>query len=193
MDSLASEMAAFANSDGGTILIGVNDDGSIPKKSLGDFFRYPGSSTQTGYPQKLEWIVPQFVIKAIQYPGNKIHPSDYLDTEDFAGPLPRVFENALAFIMRNLHKIQAGRGINMPGKPEIPEAVFEELLVNALVHRDYLVSAPIRLFIFDNRIEIISPGHQKSPWVIGRTLISKITGMPAYLLQQSIEKKNNRI
>ena len=38
-------------------------------------------------------------------------------------------------------------------------SVFEELLVNALAHRDYLVSAPIRLFIFDNRIEIISPGH----------------------------------
>ncbi|MBC8440290.1 MAG: hypothetical protein H8D87_11465 [Deltaproteobacteria bacterium] len=33
----------------------------------------------------------------------------------------------------------------------------------------------------------------KEPWAIGRTLISKITGMPAYLLQQSIGKKNNRI
>jgi ATP-dependent DNA helicase RecG len=43
--------------------------------------------------------------------------------------------------------------------PEISGAVFEELLVNALIHRDYLISAPIRLFIFDNRIEIISPGH----------------------------------
>jgi len=43
--------------------------------------------------------------------------------------------------------------------PEIPDSVFEELLVNALVHRDYLVSAPIRLFVYDNRIEIISPGH----------------------------------
>lgn len=31
--------------------------------------------------------------------------------------------------------------------------------MNALVHRDYLVTAPIRLFVFDNRIEIISPGH----------------------------------
>ncbi len=41
----------------------------------------------------------------------------------------------------------------------MPETVFEELLVNALMHRDYLISAPIRLFIFDNRIEIVSPGH----------------------------------
>ncbi|MFR0876085.1 MAG: ATP-binding protein [Bilophila wadsworthia] len=49
-------------------------------------------------------------------------------------------------------------GVNSPGTPEIPEQVFEELLVNALVHRDYLVSAPIRIFIFDDRVEIISPG-----------------------------------
>ena len=37
--------------------------------------------------------------------------------------------------------------------------VFEELITNALIHRDYFVSATIRLFIFPDRIEIISPGH----------------------------------
>ena len=111
------------------------------------------------FAEQPERIVPQFVVKAIHYPGNEIHATDYEDTEDFAGPLTKVFDDALAFIMRNLHKVQAGRGVNAPGIPEIPESVFEELLVNALVHRDYLVSAPIRLFIFDNRIEVISPGH----------------------------------
>jgi ATP-dependent DNA helicase RecG len=111
------------------------------------------------FAEKPEWIVPQFVVKAIRYPGNEIHATDYIDTEDFSGPLPKLFDDALSFIMRNLHKVQAGRGVNAPGTPEIPEAVFEELLVNALVHRDYLVSAPIRVFVFDNRIEIISPGH----------------------------------
>lgn len=111
------------------------------------------------FAERPEWIKPQFVIKAIRYPGNEIHANAYLDTEDFAGPLHKMFDDALSFVMRNLHKVQAGRGVNAPGTPEIPESVFEELLVNALVHRDYLVSAPIRLFIFDNRIEIISPGH----------------------------------
>lgn len=111
------------------------------------------------FAERPEWITPQFVVKAIRYPGNQIHSTDYLDTEDFAGSLRKVFDDSLAFVMRNLHKVQAGRGVNAPGTPEIPDSVFEELLVNALVHRDYLVSAPIRLFIFDDRIEIISPGH----------------------------------
>jgi len=111
------------------------------------------------FAERPEWIKPQFVIKAIRYPGNDIHASDYVDTEDFSGPMRKVFDDALAFVMRNLHKVQAGRGVNAPGLPEIPETVFEELLVNALIHRDYLISAAIRLFIFDNRIDIISPGH----------------------------------
>jgi predicted HTH transcriptional regulator len=109
--------------------------------------------------ERPEWIKPQFVVKAIRYRGKTIHVSEYVDTEDFSGPLRKVFDDSLGFIMRNLHKVQAGRGVNAPGVPEIPDAVFEELLVNALVHRDYLVSAPIRIFVFDDRIEIISPGH----------------------------------
>jgi ATP-dependent DNA helicase RecG len=105
-----------------------------------------------------EWIYPEFVIKAIRFPGNNIHATDYIDDEKIEGPLPAMYEKAMSFIKRNLRNIQAGQGVNAPGKLEIPEEVFEELLVNALTHRDYFISAPIRIFILDNRIEIISPG-----------------------------------
>ena len=111
------------------------------------------------FAERPEWIVPQFMVKAVRFPGNEIHVTDYIDSEDYAGPMRKVFDDALAFVLRNLHKVQAGQGVNALGLPEIPPLVFEELLVNALVHRDYLVSAPIRLFIFDNRIDIVSPGH----------------------------------
>jgi hypothetical protein len=40
---------------------------------------------------------------------------EYLDFEDFAGPLRRLFDGAMAFIQRNLRKAQAGRGVNAPG------------------------------------------------------------------------------
>ncbi len=36
------------------------------------------------------------------------------------GALGAIFEGAMAFLMRNMHKVQAGRGINAPGTPEIP-------------------------------------------------------------------------
>ena len=106
-----------------------------------------------------ELIQPSFILKAIAFPGTSVAESTYDDSEDFSGPLPAIFQNSMAFIKRNLRKIQAGRSVNAPGKPEIPLPVFEELLVNALIHRDYLIEAPIRLFVFRERIEIVSPGH----------------------------------
>lgn len=111
------------------------------------------------FAERPELIKPSFIIKAVSFPGTSIADSNYLDSEDFAGPLRALFDDSMAFVKRNLHKVQAGQSFNSPGKPEIPLSVFEELLVNALVHRDYLVEAPIRLLIFTDRIEIISPGH----------------------------------
>lgn len=106
-----------------------------------------------------EVLRPAFVVKAVAFPGTELHGSAYLDSEDIDGPLGDQYERCMAFVKRNLHHVQAGRSFNSPARLEIPEEVFEELLVNALVHRDYFISAPIRLLIFADRVEIISPGH----------------------------------
>ena len=100
---------------------------------------------------------PEFIIKAVCFFGTDIGCS-YLDSEDITGPLSAVFEGALSFVMRHLRKLQGQKSVNSVGDPEVPRIVFEELLVNALIHRDYFITAPIRLFVFDDRIEIISPG-----------------------------------
>jgi len=42
---------------------------------------------------------------------------------------------------------------------EINEEALVEIVENALIHRDYFRNAPIRVMLFDNRLEIISPGH----------------------------------
>lgn len=60
------------------------------------------------FAEQPERFKPQFIVKAIRYPGNDIHTSTYLDTEDYVGPLSKIYNDALAFILRNLHKVQAG-------------------------------------------------------------------------------------
>jgi len=104
-------------------------------------------------------FLPVFHVKAVCYPGNDIHATTYMDSSDIFGRIQTQFENSLGFILRNLRREQNGKGVNTTGDVEIPKIVLEELLANALIHRDYFVSAPIRIFIFDNRVEIISPGH----------------------------------
>lgn len=104
-------------------------------------------------------LAPTCHVKAVCYPGSDIHESEYTDSTDIYGRLEAQFDKALAFILRNLRKEQRGQGVNTEGIQEIPRIVFEELLANAFIHRDYFVSAPIRLFLFDDRVEIISPGN----------------------------------
>lgn len=106
-------------------------------------------------PQKYK---PQFNIKAVHFVGKEDTSDQYLDSEDIDGKLANQFINGMGFIKRNLRKEQRKQHRNSLGELIIDEGVFEELLVNALIHRDYFINAPIRLFMFDDRIEIISPG-----------------------------------
>ena len=101
---------------------------------------------------------PSFIIKAASFAGNELEDVVYRDSEDVSGNMAEMYQKGLGFLLRNLRRLQFDKSVNSVGDLEVPKIVLEELLVNALVHRDYFIEAPIKLFIFDNRIEIISPG-----------------------------------
>ena len=68
------------------------------------------------------------------------------------------FETIMSFFTRNLKNVQVEKEFNSLGRLEIPYTSLVEFVVNALVHRSLNWNAPIRIFIFDNRVEIHSPG-----------------------------------
>lgn len=103
--------------------------------------------------------LPAFIVKAVAYPGTEIDIENYIDSQDIPGKLADIFHKSMSFVLGNIKHNQKAQGVNAPGTPEIPRIVLEELIANALIHRDYFVSAPVRLFIFQDRVEIISPGH----------------------------------
>jgi ATP-dependent DNA helicase RecG len=105
-------------------------------------------------------FLPAFTVKAVSYPGADIHATNYIESADMVGRIDTQFDGAMSFILRHLRREQGrGQGVNTLGELEIPRIALEELVANALIHRDYFVSAAIRIFVFDDRIEIISPGH----------------------------------
>jgi ATP-dependent DNA helicase RecG len=103
--------------------------------------------------------LPAFIVKAGAFPGDRTTTESYIDSRDIVGKIADVFQQTLGVILANITHVQADRTVNSIGGPEIPRIVLEELLTNALVHRDYFISAPIRVFVFVDRVEIISPGH----------------------------------
>jgi len=102
---------------------------------------------------------PLFTVQCISFVGNDVSGKEYRDSElPFEGNLAVVFEKTMSFIFRNLRKPQVEESFNSLGELEIPKTAIEELIVNALIHRDYYIKSSVKVFIFDNRIEIISPG-----------------------------------
>lgn len=136
----------------------ATDDGHLNFAGLMMFGRHP------------EFLVPQFSVKAVRVNGNDMAFTSYLDREDFAGTIPDMYAGAMSFVMRNMHKTQRAESVNMPGESEIPRVVFEEIIVNALVHRNYFVDAPIRILVFDDRVEVISPGSLPNHLTVEKVL-----------------------
>jgi predicted HTH transcriptional regulator len=101
---------------------------------------------------------PAFCIKAISFFGNSIGGSSYRDSKDIEGTIPEMFDQAMGFLTANLRSLQADQNFNTVGQLEISKIALEELLQNALTHRDYSKNSPIRIMIFDDRVEIVSPG-----------------------------------
>ena len=97
-------------------------------------------------------------IEAVRYRGTRQDSNYQIDAQRIRGPLDEQIKQAMAFLKRN----QAVTATKEPHRVEIPQfsekAVFEAV-VNAVAHRDYSVSgSKIRFFMFDDRLEIYSPG-----------------------------------
>jgi predicted HTH transcriptional regulator len=104
---------------------------------------------------------PVFTIKGVSFVGNSVATTEFRDKlpdREVEGNLMKQYEASISFINRNLKTVQVEKEFNSAGQLEIPLEVFVETLTNAFIHRDYYINSPIRLFIFDNRIEIHSPG-----------------------------------
>lgn len=117
------------------------------------------------YPQA---YFPRLCITAIAVPGNQLGDvnSDnvrFIDNVRIDGTISQMLESAVSFVYRNMSiktKVdpQSGKRID---KEEYPLEAIREVILNALVHRDYSIHTegmPIQLIMYKNRIEVINPG-----------------------------------
>ena len=105
---------------------------------------------------------PALTIKCVNFWGNDISGTEFRDkvnNVDMEGNLKHQYDMVMAFLTRNLKRIQVSSEFNSLGKLEIPVESLSEIVVNALVHRSLTWQAPIRILIFDDRVEIHSPGE----------------------------------
>lgn len=158
---LAKHISAFANADGGIIVLGIEDDGRITGLTPvqeNSFRQAPADFLQ---------VLPGARFLFLRYEGTETGVGTNINIiKDITieKPLPRLLEEAKQVLSVQMREFQQ---LDKDGKfkkiPEYPEFAWLEGVVNAVVHRDYSISGDhIRVSMYDDRIEFSSPGKLPS-------------------------------
>ena len=103
-------------------------------------------------------FLPNAYISALRIPGVDISMAPQ-DQKRIKGRLVSIFEDTMRFLNIHLMRPHRIKGVEPEIVPEIPVEVLREALVKALAHRDYTVAGPIRVIVYDDRVEIRTPGQ----------------------------------
>lgn len=97
------------------------------------------------------------VIKCARFKGTEM--DEFIDQRIITGSLFSQIEETIAFFKKNVKRSAKIEGVYRKEDYEYPEKAIREAVVNAVCHRDYSrKGADIKFAIFDDRIEITSPG-----------------------------------
>lgn len=97
-------------------------------------------------------------IEAVRYRGIHQDSNYQIDAQQVRGPLDEQIRQAMRFLIRN-QRVAATKDPHRIERPQFSERAVFEAIVNAVAHRDYSIyGSKIRFFIFDDRLEIYSPG-----------------------------------
>jgi len=141
---------------------------NVPNISLKDFLektlkvvrkikgKYIPTNTALLFFAKNPEYIQQSEIRVARFKGTT--RLEVIDSQEIKGPIYRMLDEVERFFKRNTrmaNKIVEFKRVDIP---EYPYEAIREAVVNAIAHRDYRRGAPIIISIFDDRIEISSPG-----------------------------------
>ena len=81
-----------------------------------------------------------------------------LDRRDFHGDVYSMIDEVMAWILSKINVEYIIKRVRREERPELPEEAIREAVVNALAHRDYRSTANVQIYLFADRLEIVSPG-----------------------------------
>jgi|GEM_PF-321167 len=97
-------------------------------------------------------------VRLVKFQGKNIG-SVIMDQKEVKGTIPEMIDESWKFIFKNMDARSKVEGLKREDYTEYPAIAVREAIANAIVHRDYSIDgSQVRIFIFDDRIEIYTPG-----------------------------------
>ncbi|MBO4349489.1 MAG: putative DNA binding domain-containing protein [Proteobacteria bacterium] len=83
---------------------------------------------------------------------------EFIDRKEFDGPIHEQLEMAHQFVLRHINRGAIIDGLYRRDIYELPTSSIREMIINAVLHRSYLDESCIQVSLYDDRLEIDSPG-----------------------------------
>ncbi|WNG20786.1 hypothetical protein F0U63_43375 [Cystobacter fuscus] len=96
-------------------------------------------------------------ISAVLVKGTEL-TSDFVDRKEITGRLFDQVDDAVTFLKKNVRSPSHVEGLERI-EEGLPEKVLREAVLNAVAHRDYRAASQVRIYVFDDRVEIVNPGE----------------------------------
>lgn len=87
-----------------------------------------------------------------------IDRDEFIDRKEFTGPIQEQVEMANQFVLRHINMGATIEGLYRHDIYELPTKSIREMIINANLHRSFLDPSPVQVSIYDDRLEIDSPG-----------------------------------
>lgn len=138
-----------------TSIINILDSLKVLREVNGQIF--PTNTAILFFSKNASVYIPQNEVKIARFDG--VTKTITIDSQEIKGPIYKIIDQVENFFRRNTrtaNKIVEFKRVDIP---EYPYEAIREAIINAIAHRDYnRAGAPIMFYIYDNRVEIISPG-----------------------------------
>ena len=81
-----------------------------------------------------------------------------LDRKEFRGNLHAIFQEVMGYSQAKLNSVLIPHAQGRDERLELPESALREAVVNAIAHRNYRSTANVQVYIFQDRVEVVTPG-----------------------------------
>lgn len=118
---------------------------------------YPTVTGILAFSSTPEQYLPEALIHCSRFAG--IDGRNIIQSEEIGGALEQQIETSFTLVKSWLMRDYKLFGAKLKGQSIVPEIALREAIINAAIHRKYWIPGAIKIALYDNRLEIFSPGN----------------------------------
>jgi len=134
----------------------LESDGVIVKRSLSPKEHFVTVAGVLMFHDEPERYIPEAIVICSEFAGTA--GRKIIQTREITGPIPELIHQSVVLLEHWLQRNYVLTGVKFEGESLIPMEALREAIINGLLHRKYSIPGALKVAIYDDRLEVFSPG-----------------------------------